>query len=58
MCREEYKKAFIFERTTLMLSFYMLLNDLYNKEVIFLQKLILIVYSNIYCYIELLVSFI
>jgi len=41
-----------------MLSFYMLLNDLYNKEVIFLQKLMLIVYSNLFSYIELLISFV
>ena len=54
--KKNYKSAFILERTTLMLCFYLLITKKYKREIIFLKKLIFAVYSNMYSFIFLLIN--
>lgn len=44
---EEFKNALIIERMTLMICFYFVINNLYQKEKFFLKKLTVLVFSNI-----------
>ena len=50
------KKAFLLERTTLMICFHFLINDNYENEIIFFKKLIKYIYSNISRVTEILFS--
>lgn len=51
-----YKNGFILERISLMICFYLLINDMYDSEIVFLQKLVFLIYSNFYSFILLIVK--
>lgn len=49
---ETFKNALILERMSFMICFYLSLNGLYKKEIVFIQKIAGLIYSNILLFIE------
>jgi hypothetical protein len=49
---EIFKNSFILERMALMISFYLSLNGLYKKEIVFLKKIAVLVYSNLILFLK------
>jgi len=54
MLFDSFKNAFILERMSLMISFYLSLNGLYKKEIVFLRKVAVLIYSNVFLFIKIL----
>lgn len=54
--KENFKIAFILERTIMMIIFYITINDKNNEDLIFLHKAMIRVYSNIYIFITFLIE--
>ena len=49
---DTFKNAFILERMSLMICFYLLINGLFKKEIIFLRKIAFLAYSNIFIFLK------
>ena len=56
MLIETFKNSFILERMTLMISFYLSLNGLYKKEIVFLKKIAVLVYSNLLLFLKIILQ--
>jgi hypothetical protein len=56
MLVDSFKNAFILERMSLMISFYLSLNGFYKKEIVFLRKIAVLIYSNIFLFIKILLK--
>lgn len=53
---ETFKNAFILERMALMMSFYLSINGLYKKEIVFLKKIAVLVYSNLFLFLKIILK--
>ena len=53
---EGFKNAFILERMGLMICFYLTQKGLYEKELVFLKKIVILAYSNFFLFLKFLIS--
>jgi hypothetical protein len=53
---ENFKNAFIFERMGLIICFYLSRKGLYQKELIFVKKIVILAYSNLFVFLKLILN--
>lgn len=53
---EGFKNAFVLERMGLMICFYLTQKGLYEKELVFLKKIVVLAYSNFFLFLNFLIN--
>lgn len=54
--RQDFKKAFVFERIAIFVCVYLALTGAYNREIVFLKKIMALVFANSFIFIKLIIS--
>ena len=54
--RQDFKKALVFERIAIFVCVYLALTAAYNREIVFLKKIMSLVFANSFIFIKLIIS--